>query len=82
MYLFLKWLRVVLILLFVLGVCRTLLESLFAVTEGLKKKFDENEITIPFPQRDVSFDHGLNKLCDPRFRSPRSWAFFSPKVRD
>ena len=25
----------------------------FAVTEGLKKKFDENEITIPFPQRDV-----------------------------
>ena len=54
MYLFLKWLRVVLILLFVLGVCRNIIgKSFFAVTEGLKKKFDENEITIPFPQRDV-----------------------------
>ena len=30
----------------------TLLERLF-YWEGLKKKFDENEITIPSPQRDV-----------------------------
>ena len=51
MYLFLKWLRV--ILLFVLGVCEHYWKVFFAVTEGLKKKFDENEITIPFPQRDV-----------------------------
>ena len=25
----------------------------FGVTEGIKKKFDEMSITIPFPQRDV-----------------------------